>query len=58
MRYIYHPDLMGLFQTVHVPRLFAPVWAKKRDGAVGCVPLRAVRENRAHFPSLGFPSDE
>lgn len=34
MHYICHPDLMGSFQTVHVPNLFAPAQAKKRDEAV------------------------
>lgn len=28
---ICHPDLMGLFQTVHVPKLFAPAQAKERE---------------------------
>ena len=35
MHYICHPDLMRLFQTAHVPRLFASARAKKRDEAVG-----------------------
>ena len=31
---IYHPDLTGSLQIVHIPKIFAVAQAQKRDGAM------------------------
>lgn len=53
-----HPDLTGLLQIVCVPKQFALAQAKKRDGAMRLCTIKSSKKKQAHFPLLGFPSNE